>query len=221
MRCFGVCLGIKPFCNLPERLLLHSPNAPSSSASPACQNRQDKFAVLSDLFVGEGAERIEKYSIGSFVGLGGSSECNLKFSFGHVWSLFMAAELLYFKRIAVPCSAIAVESRRHWTGCAADMTIIGMRHDRLTSALRGPVKWIEYPTNQTRSQVNLDRLQLLWSAGGALHKINLLDSPGAGSFRQSTQSYQATFQASRCFFRSSALIADRTLVRRPCCRRKQ
>jgi hypothetical protein len=51
---------------------------------------QDKFAVLFDLFVREVAERVEEYSGGSFVGLRGSSECNLKFSFGHVQPLFMA-----------------------------------------------------------------------------------------------------------------------------------
>src|SRR5260370_41876882 len=45
---------------------------------------QDEFAVLLDLFVCERAERIEEYSSGSFVGLGGSSECDLKFSLGHV-----------------------------------------------------------------------------------------------------------------------------------------
>ena len=45
---------------------------------------QDKFAVLFNLFVGERAERLEEYSSGSFVGLGGSSECDLKFSLGHV-----------------------------------------------------------------------------------------------------------------------------------------
>jgi hypothetical protein len=28
----------------------------------------------------------------------------------------MAAELQYFKNIALPRSALAVESRRHWTG---------------------------------------------------------------------------------------------------------
>jgi hypothetical protein len=46
---------------------------------------QNEFAVLFDLFVREVAKRIEEYSSGSFVGLGGSSECDLKFSFGHVW----------------------------------------------------------------------------------------------------------------------------------------
>jgi hypothetical protein len=47
---------------------------------------QNKFAVLFDRFVGEVAERIEEYSSGSFVGLRGSSECNLKFSFSHVYT---------------------------------------------------------------------------------------------------------------------------------------
>jgi hypothetical protein len=45
---------------------------------------QDEFPVLFDRFVGEGAKRIEEYSSGSFVGLGGSSECDLKFGLGHV-----------------------------------------------------------------------------------------------------------------------------------------
>ena len=40
--------------------------------------RQDEFAVLFNLFVCERAERLEEYSSGSFVGLGGSSECDLK-----------------------------------------------------------------------------------------------------------------------------------------------
>src|ERR1700674_842668 len=60
---------------------------------------QDKFAVLFDRFVREGAERIEEYSSGSFVGLGGSSECNLKFTFGHVRPLFMAAQCQHCKSI--------------------------------------------------------------------------------------------------------------------------
>jgi hypothetical protein len=34
-----------------------------------------------NLFVGDVAERIEKYSSGSFVGLGGFGKCALKFSF--------------------------------------------------------------------------------------------------------------------------------------------
>jgi hypothetical protein len=45
---------------------------------------QDEFAVLFNLFVCQRAERLEEYSSGSFVGLGGSSECDLKFSLGHV-----------------------------------------------------------------------------------------------------------------------------------------
>jgi len=72
---------------------------------------QDKFAVLFDRFVREGAERIEEYSSGSFVGLGGSSECNLKFTFGHVWPLFMAAQCQHCKRIGVSRSPLALEMR--------------------------------------------------------------------------------------------------------------
>jgi hypothetical protein len=45
---------------------------------------QDKFAVLFNLFVGDVAERIEKYSSGPFVGLGGFSKCALKFGFCHL-----------------------------------------------------------------------------------------------------------------------------------------
>jgi hypothetical protein len=45
---------------------------------------QDEFAVLFDRFVGEGAERVEEYSSGSFVGLSGFSERDLKFGLGHV-----------------------------------------------------------------------------------------------------------------------------------------
>src|ERR1700730_6391224 len=44
---------------------------------------QDEFAVLFGLSVREVAERIEEHSSGSLGGLGGSSKCNLKFSFGH------------------------------------------------------------------------------------------------------------------------------------------
>src|SRR5260370_34528643 len=64
--------------------------------------------VLSDRFVGEVAERLEEYSSGSFVGFGGSSECNLEFSLGHVsrnvvknsytstyWRFFAAALFFY------------------------------------------------------------------------------------------------------------------------------
>src|ERR1700751_2600545 len=47
---------------------------------------QDEFAGLFSLFVCERAERLEEYSSGSFVGLGGSTECDLKFSLGHVSS---------------------------------------------------------------------------------------------------------------------------------------
>ena len=65
-------LRIKARASLP--LLLHQ----------LAKTRQDKFAVLFNLFVGERAERIQEYSSGSFVGLGGSSECDLKFSLGHV-----------------------------------------------------------------------------------------------------------------------------------------
>jgi hypothetical protein len=45
---------------------------------------QYKFAVLFNLFVREVAESIEEHSSGSFVGLGGGSDCGLKFTFGHV-----------------------------------------------------------------------------------------------------------------------------------------
>jgi hypothetical protein len=38
----------------------------------------NKFAVLLNLFVGDVAERIEKYSSGSFVCLGGFGKCALK-----------------------------------------------------------------------------------------------------------------------------------------------
>ena len=53
---------------------------------------QDKFAVPFNLFVGERTERIEKYSSGFFVGLGGFGKCALKFCFGHLkrigrWSI--------------------------------------------------------------------------------------------------------------------------------------
>ena len=67
-------LWIKAGARLP--LLLHQ----------LAKTGQDKFAVLFNLFVGERAERIQEYSGDSFVGLGGSSECNLKFSFGHVYT---------------------------------------------------------------------------------------------------------------------------------------
>jgi hypothetical protein len=51
---------------------------------------QDEFTVLLNLLVSERTERLEKYSGGSFVGFGGSSERDLKFSFGHVYLLIMA-----------------------------------------------------------------------------------------------------------------------------------
>src|SRR6266403_5367956 len=44
---------------------------------------QDKFAVLFNLFVGDVAERSEKYSSGPFVGLSGFSKCALKVGFCH------------------------------------------------------------------------------------------------------------------------------------------
>src|SRR5882757_5288153 len=42
---------------------------------------QYKFIVLFNLFVREVAERIEEHSSGSLGGLGGGSECDLKFTF--------------------------------------------------------------------------------------------------------------------------------------------
>ena len=71
---------------------------------------QDKFAVLLDLFVGEVAEGIEEYSSGSFVGFGGSSERDLKFTFGHVWRLFMAARVQHCKIIAVLIYPLALKN---------------------------------------------------------------------------------------------------------------
>jgi hypothetical protein len=44
---------------------------------------QDKFHVLLNLFVGDVAERIEKYTRGSVVGLGGFGKCTLEFGLGH------------------------------------------------------------------------------------------------------------------------------------------
>ena len=64
-------LGIYPDAGLP--LLLYE----------FAKTGQDKFAVLFNLFVGDVAERIEKYSSGPFVGLGGFSKCALKFGFCH------------------------------------------------------------------------------------------------------------------------------------------
>jgi hypothetical protein len=65
---------------------------------------QDKFAVLFDRFVGEVAECIDEY----FVGFGGNSERDLKFTFGHVWQLFMAAQWQHCKIIAVLISPFAL-----------------------------------------------------------------------------------------------------------------
>jgi hypothetical protein len=67
-----LCLGIYPGACFP--LLLHK----------LAETGQDKFAVFLDRFVSEVAERIEEYSSGPFVGLGGCSERDLKFSLGHL-----------------------------------------------------------------------------------------------------------------------------------------
>jgi hypothetical protein len=48
--------------------------------SPAQNPPQIRF----DRFVGEIAKCIEEHSSGSFVGLRGCSECDLKFSLGHL-----------------------------------------------------------------------------------------------------------------------------------------
>jgi hypothetical protein len=75
-----VLAGILIFCRVfglkPERAFLF--------CFQFAKTGQDKFAVLSDLFVRKDAERIEEYSSGSFVGLRGSGKCDLTFSFGHV-----------------------------------------------------------------------------------------------------------------------------------------
>jgi hypothetical protein len=71
---------------------------------------QNEFAVLFDLFVREVAERIEEYSGGSFVGISGSSERDLKFTFGHVWPFFIAAQRQHCKRIAVSPSPLTVKN---------------------------------------------------------------------------------------------------------------
>jgi len=62
---------------------------------------QDKFAVLFNRFVREVAECIDEYSSDSFVGFGGNSKRDLKFTFGHVWQLFMAVQWQHCKIIAV------------------------------------------------------------------------------------------------------------------------
>jgi hypothetical protein len=48
------------------------------------KTRQEEFPVLLDRFVGEVAERIKEYSSGSFVGLRGCGQRDLKFSLGHL-----------------------------------------------------------------------------------------------------------------------------------------
>ena len=50
------------------------------------ESRQDEFSVLFDRFVCERAECIKEYSSYSLGGLGGSSECDLKFSLCHVYT---------------------------------------------------------------------------------------------------------------------------------------
>src|SRR5271166_6742438 len=70
---------------------------------------QDKFAVLFNLFVGERVKRIEEYSSGSFVGLGGFGKCGLKFCLGH---LKKNCEVVYLqsgphRRTAQECSVHA------------------------------------------------------------------------------------------------------------------
>jgi hypothetical protein len=65
-------LGIEADASLP--LLLYE----------LAKSGQDEFSILFDRFVGEVAERIEEYASRCFVGFSGSSECDLKFSFGHV-----------------------------------------------------------------------------------------------------------------------------------------
>ena len=80
--CFGwnldllLRLGIKAGASLP--FLLYQ----------LAKTRQDEFAVLFNLFVCERAERIEEYSSGCFVGLGGSRQCDLKFCLGHLYGLW-------------------------------------------------------------------------------------------------------------------------------------
>ena len=73
-------LGIKARAWLP--LLLHK----------FAKTGQDKFAVPFNLFVGERAQRIEKYSSGFFVGLGGFGQCALKVLF---WSFEKNWEVVY------------------------------------------------------------------------------------------------------------------------------
>ena len=65
-------LWIEPRARLP--LLFHQ----------LAKTGQDKFTVLFNFFVGERAERIEEYSSGPFVGLGGFGKCALKFCLSHL-----------------------------------------------------------------------------------------------------------------------------------------
>jgi len=52
------------------------------------ESRHNEFAVLFGIFVGDGAECIEKYSSGSFIGLCGFGNCGLKFCLGHLIPLY-------------------------------------------------------------------------------------------------------------------------------------
>jgi len=65
-------------------MILLPPSGSKLGIYQLAKTGQDKFAVLLNLFVGEVAERIEEYSSGSLVDLGGSSESDLKFSLRHV-----------------------------------------------------------------------------------------------------------------------------------------
>jgi hypothetical protein len=58
-----------------------------------------EFAFLLDRFIGEVAQRIEEYPPRFFVGLGGFSECDLQFSFGHLEALIYVSEIGLFQGI--------------------------------------------------------------------------------------------------------------------------
>jgi hypothetical protein len=75
------------------------------------KTEQDKLAVLFNRFVREVAECIDEYSSDSFVGFGGNSERDLKFTFGRVWQLFMQAQWQHYKIIAVLISSFALKIR--------------------------------------------------------------------------------------------------------------
>jgi hypothetical protein len=81
----------------------------TESGALSWHTASETWNVLFDRFVGEVAERIEEYSSGSFVGISGSCECNLKFRFGHVRPLFMAAQWQHCKRIADPRSPLTLK----------------------------------------------------------------------------------------------------------------